>query len=212
MRENREISSVEEFQMISVTALPSKRWSKIPYSLSLGWAWWFPSIEYSMGRERTGVTSQWSSQAKAISARWSWPMLTRISLDDIPFCWDGMKMVCHFVTFVVFLLKIYMDCSLPGSSVQGTLQRRTLECVAIPFPRGFSQPRDWTWVSCMAGGFFTSEPALKVYNTSLILKKRQTLFEGLRNILKNTWPVFLKTAKTIKTMESLMKLSQLREP
>ena len=64
----------------------------------------------------------------------------------------------------------------------------------------------------MAGGFFTSEPALKAYNTSLILKKRQTLFEGLRNILKNTWPVFLKTAKTIKTMESLMKLSQLREP
>ena len=88
-------------------------------------------------------------------------------------------MVCHFVTFVVFLLKLYMDCSLPGSSVLGTLQARILECVAIPFSRGSSQHRDWTWVSCMAGGFFIvwgSRKALKIYNTSLIVKKniRQT--------------------------------------
>ena len=32
---------------------------------------------------------------------------------------------------------------------------RILEWVAIPFPRGSSQPRDWTWVSCIAGRFFT---------------------------------------------------------
>ena len=30
-----------------------------------------------------------------------------------------------------------------------------LEYVAIPFSRGSSQPRDWTQVSCIAGGFFT---------------------------------------------------------
>ena len=35
-----------------------------------------------------------------------------------------------------------MDCSLPGSSVYGILQTRTLEQVAIPFFRGFSPPRD----------------------------------------------------------------------
>ena len=28
--------------------------------------------------------------------------------------------------------------------------------VAFPFSRGSSQPRDWTQVSCIAGGFFTS--------------------------------------------------------
>ena len=51
-----------------------------------------------------------------------------------------------------------MDCSLPGSSVHGTLQARILEWVAIPLSRGSSRPRDRTWVSCFAGGFFTAEP------------------------------------------------------
>ena len=48
-----------------------------------------------------------------------------------------------------------MDCSLPGSSVHGILQVRILEWVAIPFSRGSSQPRDWTWISYIAGRFFT---------------------------------------------------------
>ena len=48
-----------------------------------------------------------------------------------------------------------MDCSLPGSSVHGILQVRILEWVAIPFSRGSSRPRDQTWVSCIAGRFFT---------------------------------------------------------
>ena len=43
-----------------------------------------------------------------------------------------------------------MDCSPPGSSVHGILQARTLEWVAIPFSRGYSWPRDWIWVSCIA--------------------------------------------------------------
>ena len=38
----------------------------------------------------------------------------------------------------------------------GILQARILEWVAIPFSGGSSQPRDWTQVSCIAGGFFTS--------------------------------------------------------
>ena len=48
-----------------------------------------------------------------------------------------------------------MDYSLPGSSVHGMSQARILEWVAIPFSRGSSQPRGWTWVSCIAGWFFT---------------------------------------------------------
>ena len=48
-----------------------------------------------------------------------------------------------------------MDCSSSGCSVHGILQARILERVAIPLPRGFSQPRDRTQVSCMAGRFFT---------------------------------------------------------
>ena len=39
--------------------------------------------------------------------------------------------------------------------VHGILQARILEWVAFPFSRGFSQPRDRTQVSRIAGGFFT---------------------------------------------------------
>ena len=48
-----------------------------------------------------------------------------------------------------------MDCSPPGSSVQGILQARVLEWVAISFPRGPSRLRDQTHISCIAGEFFT---------------------------------------------------------
>ena len=48
-----------------------------------------------------------------------------------------------------------MDYSLSGSSVHGILQAKILEWVAIPFSRGSSQPRDWNWVSCSVGRFFT---------------------------------------------------------
>ena len=54
-----------------------------------------------------------------------------------------------------------MDCSLPGSSVHGILQARTLEWVAMPSSRGSSRPRDQIHVSCssyVADGPFTAEP------------------------------------------------------
>ena len=37
----------------------------------------------------------------------------------------------------------------------GILQARILEWVAMPSSRGYSQPRDRTKLSCIAGGFFT---------------------------------------------------------
>ena len=50
-----------------------------------------------------------------------------------------------------------MDCSLSGFSVHGILQGSILEWVAISFSRRSSGSRDWTHVSCLAGGFFTTE-------------------------------------------------------
>ena len=44
-----------------------------------------------------------------------------------------------------------MDCIVPG-----IFQPRILKWVAFPFSRGSSQTRDWTQVSHIAGGFFTS--------------------------------------------------------
>ena len=48
-----------------------------------------------------------------------------------------------------------MDYSLPGSSAHGILQARVLEWVAIPFSRRSSLFRNWTWVLCITGEFFT---------------------------------------------------------
>ena len=48
-----------------------------------------------------------------------------------------------------------MDCGPPGSSAHEILQARILEWVAMPFSRGSSQFRDQTWVSYIAGRFFT---------------------------------------------------------
>ena len=47
------------------------------------------------------------------------------------------------------------DCSLPRSSVHGIPQARKLEWVAVSSSRGSSQLRNRTWVSCIAGRFFT---------------------------------------------------------
>ena len=48
-----------------------------------------------------------------------------------------------------------VDRNPPGSSVHSILQARILEWVAVPFSRGSSQLRDRTWVSLIAGRFFT---------------------------------------------------------
>ena len=48
-----------------------------------------------------------------------------------------------------------VDCSLPGSSVHNISKTGILEQAAISFFRGSSWPRDRSWVSCVAGGFFT---------------------------------------------------------
>ena len=42
-----------------------------------------------------------------------------------------------------------MNCSLPGSSVQGIIPARILEWVAISFSRGSSQTMDLNQVSCV---------------------------------------------------------------
>ena len=49
-----------------------------------------------------------------------------------------------------------MDCSPPGSSVHGILRARIPpgKWVAIPFSRESSLPKNWTWVSSIAGRFF----------------------------------------------------------
>ena len=72
--------------------------------------------------------------------------------------------------------------SLPGSSVHGILQAIILEWVAIYFPRGSSQPKNWIQVSCLAGRFTdwaTREGALKHFQFSSVVQLCPTLCDPM---------------------------------
>ena len=72
-----------------------------------------------------------------------------------PFCSDMYLRPKMLFTQSWMTLCDPMDCSLTGSSVHEILQARILGCVAMPFSRGSSQPRDRTYVSCFTGRYVT---------------------------------------------------------
>ena len=75
------------------------------------------------------------------------------------------------------VVKITQSCPTLCSPIDYTvLQARILEWVAFPFSRGSSQPRDWTQVSHIAGGFSTSwatREALWCYNRKLFKHRKR---------------------------------------
>ena len=80
---------------------------------------------------------------------------------------------CSVSTVVSISLQPYGLYSPPGSSVQGILQAKILEWVAMPSSKGSSQSKDQTQVSCTAGRFFTPESPGKpnVHTTCPLLQK-----------------------------------------
>ena len=68
-----------------------------------------------------------------------------------------------------------VDCSPPGSSVHRIFQARILEWVTISSSKGSSRHRDRTCdscVSCITGGFFTTElPGKSIHYNCLILPR-----------------------------------------
>ena len=87
-------------------------------------------------------------------------------------CTSGVYVLCPWIKWRrLFLLKkvplcltrwevlmahcVCIDWSPPDPSVHGIFQVRILEWLPISFSRWSSWPRDWTWVSCFAGRFFT---------------------------------------------------------
>ena len=95
--------------------------------------------------------------------------------------------LCSLVTQSCPTLCDPMDCRLPGSSFHGILQARVLEWVAISFSRGYSQPRDWTQVSHIAGRGFTLWATKEAY-----LHTRQSINSilslAIMNPFPNLWP------------------------
>ena len=71
-----------------------------------------------------------------------------------------------------------MDCSPLGSSVHEIIPARLLEWVAISFSKGSSPTRDGTHVSCIVGGFFTTEPLGKPISRGLINSVSCPFLEG----------------------------------
>ena len=69
-----------------------------------------------------------------------------------------------------------LDCSLPGSSVQGIFQARALEWVVTSFSRGSSRPRDRTWVSCIVGRCFTVWATREAPNASVSRLVHRTFY------------------------------------
>ena len=93
-----------------------------------------------------------------------------------------------------------VDCSLPGSSLHGILQARILEWVAISFSRGSSQPRDQSWVSCIAGRHFnlwaTREAQSNIQIANRHMKRSNPLplysrsdkeIQGIRSDRQSAW-------------------------
>ena len=115
----------------------------------------YSGLENSMNCIVHGVAKSrtWLSNFHSHSLTQSLFSTKRISFQlyviDRKLCWNGEKKVK-----VAQLCPTL--CDPMGYTVHGILQGRMLEWVAFPFSRGSSQTRDWTQVSCIAGGFFTS--------------------------------------------------------
>ena len=66
-----------------------------------------------------------------------------------------------------------MDYSLPGSCLHGILQARILEWVVYSFSRRSFWLRNWTGVSCIVGGFFTSWATRGVHSIRSLRKTKR---------------------------------------
>ena len=85
---------------------------------------------------------------------WCWRRLLRVP-------WTAM------ISNQSILKKIGLFATPMDYIVHGILQARILLGVAAPFSRGSFQPRDWTQVFHIAGGFFTSWATGKSKNTGV---------------------------------------------
>ena len=85
---------------------------------------------------------------------------------ELNVCWRSLELQAVFLSLIHVKVKVLvtqscptlsnpMDSNPPGFSVHRIFQARILEWLAIPFSRESSQPRDGTWLSCIASRFFT---------------------------------------------------------
>ena len=118
-------------------------------------------ILYFANKGNESLESEVNLQSRPTSRRKQW--------NSDPSLWLPQNLFSYY-----HLVKVAQSCltlwnptgSLPGSSVHGILHARVQEWIAVPFSRGSSQSRDWTQVSCIAGGFviiWATRKALLLY-------------------------------------------------
>ena len=114
--------------------------------------------KYQPTRNQTQVVNRWLGHAKTHTVEEVWGLLINLSIAEFVLSWTWamnwnalqlrkrkwklLSGVRHFSD--------PMDYTIHG------ILRWIPAWVAISFSRGFSQPRDQTQVSCIAGGFFIS--------------------------------------------------------
>ena len=146
---------------------------KNPPTMRETWVWslgWEDPLEKGMAThsifwpgESHGVYSPWGCKESDMTERLSQTQKENMGSLELENslcysggpCWLSVLYVKVLVAHLCLTLCDPMNCSPPGSSVHGFSQARILEWVAIPFSRGSSWHRDWTWLSCIAGGCFT---------------------------------------------------------
>ena len=104
--------------------------------------------------------------------------------------------VCVLVAQICPTLWNPIDCSLPGSSVHEILQARILDWIVIPSSRWSSQPRDWTWASCIAGRSITVwAPGKPQKGHALSFSAKSSVFTVTGALgLSRSWVVICKLA------------------
>ena len=130
-------------------------------------------------------------------------MIKGVSSDLCDWCKQSQSLwtilVCvRLGAYLCLTLCDLMNYRSPGSSVHGISQARILEWVAISSSRESFQPRDQTlisWVSCIAGGFFTIElTGSTTWRTYWLLHSLLSKFCGLfistLKIFKQQKPIF----------------------
>ena len=129
----------------------STEWSSLSYTVGFHWLsiLYMVSVVYICQPHSPN-----SSPHPRFSPPWC-PYICSLHL-CLYFCFANKIIYTIFARFLIYTLKLKvsqscptlcdsMDCSPPGSQ----------EWVTISFSRRSSQTRDWTWISCTEGRFFT---------------------------------------------------------
>ena len=110
---------------------------------------WTPGV--GDGQGGLACCNSWDCKELDMTERLNW---TEVSSNH-NYHWKKSGSVSRAVVF---------DFLWPHGLIRGILQARILEWVAFPFSRVSSQPRDWTQVSRVAGGIFTTWTTREAHN------------------------------------------------